>query len=68
MLTLVAAVLAYDRALDNCERVSSLSAYDPALDSPERVSLSAFRYAMSETRDEKDLMVGRRQGSLGCSE
>lgn len=43
MLTLVAAVLAYDRALETCERKSSFS---------------EFRYAMSETSVEKDMIVG----------
>lgn len=42
MLTLVAVVLAYDRALEACERKSSRS---------------EFRYAMSETREEKDMMA-----------
>lgn len=42
MLTLVAAVLTYDCALENCERWSSRS---------------EFRYATSETRAEKDMMA-----------
>ena len=42
MLTLVAAVLAYDRVRDTCERMSSRS---------------EFRYAISETRDENDMMA-----------
>jgi hypothetical protein len=44
MLTLVAVVLAYDFALETCERTSSRS---------------AFRYAMSETSDEKDMVADR---------
>jgi hypothetical protein len=43
MLTLVAAVLTYDCALENCERWSSRS---------------EFRYATSETRAEKDIVAG----------
>jgi hypothetical protein len=42
MLTLVAAVLAYDRARETCERISSFS---------------ELRYAMSDTREEKDIVV-----------
>lgn len=45
MLTLVAAVLAYDRARDSCDCLSSLRS----------VSL---RYAMSETRVENDMVNG----------
>ena len=41
MLTLVAAVLAYDCPRDSRERVSSLS---------------ALRYAMSDTSEEKDML------------
>jgi hypothetical protein len=41
MLTLVAAVLAYDRALETCERMSSFS---------------EFLYAISETSEEKDMV------------
>lgn len=45
MLTLVAAVLAYERALDTWDRMSSL------------LSLSELRYAMSETSEENDMAV-----------
>lgn len=48
MLTLVAAVLAYDlvdRASEACERRSG------------RSGRSEFRYAMSETSDENDMMA-----------
>jgi putative hemolysin len=42
MLTLVAAVLAYDFALESCERTSSRS---------------LVRYAISDTSDEKDMVA-----------
>jgi hypothetical protein len=42
MLTLVAAVLAYDRVLEICER---------------RSSLSLFLYVISDTRDENDIVA-----------
>ena len=45
MLTLVAAVLAYDRARDICDCLSSLRS-------------ASLRYAMSETRLEKDMVRG----------
>jgi len=44
MLTLVAAVLAYDRALDTVDCFSSRS---------------TWRFAMSETREENDMADGR---------
>lgn len=48
MLTLVAAVLAYDRARETCERMSSFS---------------EFRYVMSETSEEKDMAEAVRKVS-----
>jgi hypothetical protein len=59
MLTLVAAVLAYDRverASDICERRSG------------RSGRSEFRYAMSETSEEKDMAGERRKYFVGRRE